>query len=92
MTEYLLTFEHQVGGIPCQVAVTHATPYIPAQTFGPPENCYPAEGGDCEWVLLDRKGYRAKWLEKKLTEKELEEIDELCFTKMESLREEKSYD
>lgn len=23
-------------------------PYIPAQIYGPPENCYPAEGGELE--------------------------------------------
>ena len=29
-----------------------ATPYVPAQTYGPPENCYPAEGGDIEIVSV----------------------------------------
>lgn len=23
-------------------------PYVPAQTYGPPERCYPAEGGEIE--------------------------------------------
>jgi hypothetical protein len=31
----------------------HATPLIPAKTDGPPEICYPAEGGDIEWMLAD---------------------------------------
>lgn len=25
-----------------------ATPFVPAQTYGPAENCYPAEGGEIE--------------------------------------------
>lgn len=25
-----------------------ATPYVPAQIYGPPESCYPAEGGEIE--------------------------------------------
>jgi len=24
------------------------TPFVPAQTYGPPEYCYPAEGGECD--------------------------------------------
>jgi len=32
-----------------EVVVTFtATPYVPAQVSGPPENCYPAEGGEIE--------------------------------------------
>ena len=26
----------------------HISKYVPAQTYGPPENCYPAEGGELE--------------------------------------------
>lgn len=55
----------RVHGIPCQIFV-QTTPYRPAYLWGPPENCTPAEGGDTEWVLLDRKGYPAPWLERKL--------------------------
>ena len=57
----MVTFETKVAGIPCQCQVTSTTPYIPA-TFWEP-----AEGGDFEFNILDRKGYRAKWLEAKLT-------------------------
>lgn len=55
-------FESHVAGIPCKVRVTYSTPYIPESFNGP------AEGGDFEFELLDRKGYRAKWLEAKLTD------------------------
>ena len=27
------------------------SPYVPAQTYGPPENCYPAEGGGVEELV-----------------------------------------
>lgn len=32
----------------CVVVKYTQTPYIPAQTSGPPERCYPAEGGEVE--------------------------------------------
>lgn len=28
--------------------------YYPAQTYGPPENCYPAEGGEIEDMTVTR--------------------------------------
>ena len=56
-----MTFDSHVAGIPCQINVTLLTESIPA-TWDDPE-C----GGDFEFEVLDRKGYRAKWLEKKLT-------------------------
>lgn len=31
------------------------TPIIPAQTYGPPENCYPAEGGEITITSVWRK-------------------------------------
>jgi len=35
----------------------HVTPLIPAKTDGPPENCYPAEGGEIEWMLADESEF-----------------------------------
>jgi hypothetical protein len=61
-------FESSVAGIPCKVKVTYATKYIPESWNGP------AEGGDFEFELLDKKCYRARWLEKKLTPKDVERL------------------
>ena len=63
-------FESHVAGIPCKVRVTYSTPYIPESFNGP------AEGGDFEFELLDRKGYRAKWLEAKVTEADVERLEQ----------------
>ena len=35
----------------------HATPLIPAKTDGPPESCYPAEGGELEWEFANLEEY-----------------------------------
>ena len=69
MTKQSYDFESQVAGIPCKVKVTYATKYVPESWYGP------AEGGDFEFELLDRRGYRAKWLESKVTDKDVDRLE-----------------
>jgi len=82
----LAEFEDRVAGIPCLIVVTYWEPYVPAQISGPPEYCYPAEGGCGEWEVRDRRGRPAPWLERKLTEAERERIDQAVFDHMEDRR------
>jgi hypothetical protein len=81
---YIAEIEHRVCGIPCIVGVTDYEGYTPAYISGPPENCYPAEGGSGDFEILDRKGYRAKWLEKKITSRDEDAIQELIYEYMEN--------
>jgi hypothetical protein len=76
-------FESRVCGIPCIIRVKYWEVYIPAQRSGPPERCYPEEGGEGDWEILDRKGRPAAWLEKKLTESDRQRIDAEIFNHME---------
>lgn len=61
-------FDSKIAGIPCQVLVT--------------ECFYEAPSHDCpgadtfEFELYDRKGYRAKWLEAKVTRDDCERLRE----------------
>ena len=71
-----MRFTTKVQGIPCQCEITSASPYVPAKTWGPPEHCYPEEGGEIEFELLDRRGRYAAWLEKKLTPDDQARIEE----------------
>jgi hypothetical protein len=71
-----MLFPTRVNGIPCQVQVTHFTPVTPARTWGPPEQCYPAEGGELEFEILDRRGRHAPWLERYLDDKTIDRINE----------------
>lgn len=64
-----------IHGIPCFVRAVHIYPYVPAYISGLPENCYPAEGGEVEWEAFDRKGYRAKWLEKLASKEDVRQIE-----------------
>ena len=77
-------FETTVCGIPCIIRVLSWDEYRPAYLGGAPENCYPAEGGSGDFEILDRKGYRAKWLEKKLTARDEDAIQELIYDHMEN--------
>lgn len=73
--------EARVCGIPCIIDVTYYEPVRPGRYFGCPEDCYPDEGGESEWVLLDRRGRRAEWLERKMTDRDREKVEELIYQK-----------
>ena len=60
-------FDFRVSGIPCIVCVTHYVPDVPAKLSGHPDTWEPPEPGELEFECYDRKGYRAKWLEEKVT-------------------------
>lgn len=71
-----MIFDTKFHGIPCQCEVTYSSPIVPAITDGPPDNWAPAEGGDFEFNILDRKGRRALWLERKLTKADPARLEE----------------
>ncbi len=77
-------FETRVCGIPCIVRVLSWDYYIPAKVSGPPEHCYPSEGGEGEWEILDRRGRPAPWLERKMTDRQRNELEEEIFNHMEN--------
>lgn len=79
-------FKSTVCGIPCIIRVIRYVPYRPAYISGPPERCYPAEGGCGVWKVLDRRGRPAAWLERKLTDRERSRIDDEVFEYMEAER------
>ena len=62
-----LTFNTKIGGIPCQCEVTFYSPPSPMRItgtgFGDAE---PPEYEEFEFTVLDRKGYKAPWLARKL--------------------------
>lgn len=65
--------EARVCGIPCQVEIVNAH-YVKPQSHNP-YNCDSDMDHRGYWVniiydLYDRRGYRAKWLENKMTPKD----------------------
>lgn len=69
-------FNSRVAGIPCVIRIQYAEPFTVGFISGPPERCYPDEGGLLVWQVLDRRGRPAPWLERKLTPAELDRIDD----------------
>ncbi len=66
-----MVFETTVSGIPCQCEVTHyqGPKDWKQHTFAGagPGDCDPPEDEEFEFQILDRNGYPAPWLERKLT-------------------------
>lgn len=67
-------FESHVAGIPCIIAITGYYRGSPAVYSGPMAG--PEESPEAEWRVLDRRGYLAPWLEKKLSSSDEERINE----------------
>lgn len=65
----LFQFESSVAGIPCIVDVTY---YAKGHNGSRDE---PPDYGEVEYDILDRKGYPAAWLAKKLMEQDAERIE-----------------
>ena len=61
-----LSWDIYACGIPCRVEVLS---YQPATAHGWYEE---GDYEDADWILLDRRGRRAEWLERKLEDNQLE--------------------
>ncbi len=87
----MMEFDTRVCGIPCIVRVTYWEAYLPAKVSGPPESCYPAEGGEGDWEILDTRGRPAPWLERKMTDRDRNLLSEEVFNHMEEMEEDYDY-
>ena len=76
---YLAELEARIAGIPCRIGVTAWERWRPGRLYGPPEDCYPDEGGHGEWEVLDARGRPAPWLARKMTERDADRIEEKLF-------------
>lgn len=73
----MVMFATRISGIPCQVEVECITPPVPMRIWGLHfEDATPAEPGEYEIEVFDRKGYRAPWLARKLTDDDFDRLIE----------------
>ena len=66
MTDYPVRV---LGGLPALARIHSYRPHVPATWHAP------AEGPEIDWDLLDARGRRALWIERRLTPAQLEEIE-----------------
>ena len=63
-----MIFDTRVSGIPCLCKVLGYSTYMPMRiTGGGYGDAIPPEPGEFDYRILDRKGYAAPWLDRKLT-------------------------
>ena len=82
---YITTFDSTIQGIPCQIVVTHFEHTPPWR--GHPHEC-PSDLDyygytELEYNVLDRKGYKASWLEAKITDEDDARIQQEAFAEIE---------
>ena len=71
---YLAEIETTVCGIPCLIGVTEYDSVKGSYSYNAASDLDYYGYTDCDWEVLDRKGYKAAWLERKLSSKESERI------------------
>jgi len=71
-----MEIETRVAGIPCWARLTHYHPGDPGRTYGPPEDCWPPEPAEMDWTILDGRGRPAPWLERKMTDQDVDRISD----------------
>ena len=73
-----MQIDTKIQGIPCLVEVTTFINVEPWK--GSPHTCPSSDDyygyTEIEYDVLDRKGYRAKWLERKMTDRDVERVKE----------------
>lgn len=82
------TIPFYLAGIPCQIAIGYyfkQEPWKGSALSCPSRDDYYGYT-ESEWMILDRKGYRAAWLERKITASIEAEIDEAIEEYMEECR------
>ena len=71
-----MQIESRIQGIPCLIEVTTFNRVKPWR--GSPQNCPSSDDyygyTEVEFDVLDRKGYKASWLERKMTGKDQDRI------------------
>lgn len=70
----MLEIETTVGGHECIASLISYTPGDPGRTWGRPEDCYPEEGPEIDFEILDMDGKPARHLDALLTDAELDRI------------------
>ena len=72
-----------IGDELCIIKLLSWEYYTPAKLSGPPEDCYPDDGGYGEWEVCDLNGNRNDALAEKMSDEDIDDINEQFFKLME---------
>lgn len=75
-THYIAEIEHRVAGIPCLIGVTYYDKVEGSYNYWEDSDWDYYGYSESEWEILDRKGYKAAWLERKLNDKENNAVEQ----------------
>jgi hypothetical protein len=73
--KYDAVVESTICGIPCLIGVTYYESINGSYSYNAASDMDYYGYSESEYDVLDRKGYRAKWLERKVTEDDTAQID-----------------
>jgi hypothetical protein len=73
---YIAEIESRVAGIPCLIGVTHFESVRGSYNYHAASDWDYHGYTECEFEVLDRRGRKAPWLERKLTDKIIQEIEQ----------------
>ena len=74
-THYEAEIETTIAGIPCLIGVTHYECVRGSYNYNAASDWDYYGYSEAEWDVLDRKGYKAAWLERKLTARDHDRIN-----------------
>ena len=72
---YHAEIETTIAGIPCLIGVTHYECVRGSYNYNAASDHDYYGYSEAEWEVLDRKGYKAAWLERKLTKSDINRIE-----------------
>lgn len=70
-----MQIQSQIQGIPCLIDVTRCHVVKGSFNYNAPSDLDYYGYHEIEFEVLDRKGYKASWLERKMTEDDIEKIE-----------------
>lgn len=78
----LYEFTHRISGIPCIISITDYDPGEPAVLNGPIDIRSPSVHGFIDFIVCDRNGRHAPWIERKLSNDGRTEIEYIAEQKL----------
>jgi hypothetical protein len=80
MGTVIRTMDYGEGGPEYRIHFEITSPFVPAQTYGPPERCYPSEGPEWEITSIDEESWNKdtreySWVDLDKTNHTQEEVE-----------------